>query len=59
MQGFLPESADQFAQDVVYPAFSPCVGIFLAFSAAYGVWKVCPPGRYLPLPNPSTMLIYT
>ncbi len=40
MQGFLPESADQFAQDVVYPAFSPTVGVFLALSTAYGIWKV-------------------
>ena len=37
--GFLSESADQFAQDVVYPAFSPTLGLFLAASSAYGLWK--------------------
>lgn len=40
LQGFLPESWDQFAQDVVYKTFSPTLGIFLASSAGYGVWKV-------------------
>lgn len=40
VQGFLPESADQFARDVVYPAFSPSVGVFLALSTLYGIWKV-------------------
>ena len=40
MQGFLPEAADQFAQDVVYPSFSPTVGFFLLLSTAYGIWKV-------------------
>ena len=40
LQGFLPESWDQFAQNVVYKTFSPTVGFFLACSAAYGVWKV-------------------
>ncbi|CAL8467828.1 g7366 [Coccomyxa elongata] len=39
VSGFLPESADQFAQDVVYPAFSPTVGVFLALSTLYGIWK--------------------
>lgn len=39
VSGFLPESWDQFAQNVVYKTFSPTVGIFLAFSAGYGVWK--------------------
>lgn len=43
VQGFLPEAADQFAQDVVYPSFSPTVGIFLLLSTAYGIWKVCAP----------------
>ncbi|CAL5219714.1 g1605 [Coccomyxa viridis] len=37
--GFLPEAADQFAQDVVYPSFSPTVGFFLLLSTAYGIWK--------------------
>ncbi|KAL3152418.1 FRAS1- extracellular matrix protein 2 [Trebouxia sp. C0010 RCD-2024] len=39
VSGFLPESWDQFAQDVVYKTFSPTLGIFLATSAGYGVWK--------------------
>lgn len=39
VSGFLPESWDQFAQNVVYKTFSPTVGFFLACSAAYGVWK--------------------
>lgn len=43
LQGFLPESWDQFAQDVVYKTFSPTLGIFLATSAGYGVWKVGTP----------------
>lgn len=37
--GFLSERADQFAQDVVYPLFSPTLGVFLAGSSAYGLWK--------------------
>lgn len=37
--GFLSEEADQFAQDVVYPLFSPTLGLFLAGSTAYGLWK--------------------
>jgi hypothetical protein len=37
--GFLPEGADAFATDVVYPAFSPTLGVFLAGSSAYGLWK--------------------
>ena len=40
VQGFLPEAADQFAQGVVYPSFSPTVGFFLLLSTAYGIWKV-------------------
>ena len=39
-QGFLPESADRFATDVIYPAFSPQMGVFFVCSTAYGVWKV-------------------
>ena len=42
VQGFLPESADRFATDVIYPAFSPQMGVFFVCSTAYGVWKVCP-----------------
>ena len=37
--GFMSDSADQFAQDVVYPAFSPSLIFFLACSSAYGLWK--------------------
>lgn len=40
IQGFLSEGLDQFAQDVVYKTFSPTVGLFLACSAGYGLWKV-------------------
>ncbi len=40
MQGFLPEEYDQFAQNVVIKAFSPSVGVLLAGSAGYGLWKV-------------------
>ena len=39
-QGFMPESLDRFAQDVVLPAFSPTLALFLAISTAYGLWKV-------------------
>lgn len=34
--GFMNEAVDQFAQNVVYPAFSPTLGLFLAGSTAYG-----------------------
>jgi len=37
--GFLSEEADAFGQDVVYPAFSPTVGVFLLGSTVYGIWK--------------------
>ncbi|KAK9854489.1 hypothetical protein WJX84_005132 [Apatococcus fuscideae] len=37
--GFLPEQYDQFAQDVVFKTFTPSVGVLLAGSAAYGLWK--------------------
>lgn len=37
--GFLPESFDQFAQDVVYPSFSPTIVFFLVCSSLYGLWK--------------------
>ena len=37
--GFMSESLDQFAQDVVYPAFSPTLGFFLLCSSLYGLWK--------------------
>jgi hypothetical protein len=37
--GFLPPEVDEFALNVVYPAFSPSVLAFLGFAAIYGVWK--------------------
>ncbi|GAB4816857.1 hypothetical protein N2152v2_003903 [Parachlorella kessleri] len=43
--GFLSESVDQFAQDVVYPLFSPSVGVFLLGSSGYGLWKTYFQGR--------------
>jgi hypothetical protein len=47
LQGFLPERADQFAQDIVYPAFSPSVATFLALSTLYGIWKVLAISKFL------------
>ena len=41
LQGFLPESVDQFATDYIYKSFSPTVGVFVLCSTVYGVWKVC------------------
>lgn len=35
----MPEALDQFAQDVVLPAFTPTLGVFLAISTGYGLWK--------------------
>lgn len=49
VSGFLPEEWDQFALNVVYPAFSPSVGIFVALAAAYGVLKAL--GIGLPKPK--------
>ena len=40
MQGFLPEAADNFAVNYVYPAFSPTLGVFLLISVIYGLIKV-------------------
>jgi len=37
--GFLPEDVDRFAQERVYPAFSPTVVVFLAGSTLYGLFK--------------------
>ncbi|PSC75913.1 5 -nucleotidase isoform B [Micractinium conductrix] len=37
--GFLSAEMDQFAQDVVFPAFTPTLGLFLAISTGYGVLK--------------------
>lgn len=39
MQGFLPESGDEFVRTWVYTAFSPTVIIFLLCSTTYGIWK--------------------
>lgn len=37
--GFLSAEADAFAMDVVYPLFSPTLGLFLLSSSLYGLWK--------------------
>ncbi|KAG6553822.1 hypothetical protein Mapa_004739 [Marchantia paleacea] len=37
--GFLPEEWDDFMIKVIYPIFTPTVGVFLGGAAAYGVWK--------------------
>ena len=37
--GFLPDSWDAWIAGTLYPSFSPTVGVFLACSSAYGVWK--------------------
>ena len=37
--GFMSAEMDQLAQDVVYPLFTPTLGLFLAGSTAYGLWK--------------------
>jgi len=37
--GFLPDELDNFAANVLYPAYTPFVGVFLLCSTAYGVWK--------------------
>lgn len=39
VQGFMSESLDQFATDIVLPAFTPTLGLFLAISTLYGLWK--------------------
>ncbi|CAI6006865.1 unnamed protein product [Closterium sp. NIES-65] len=38
--GFLSEELDQLAMDLVYPAFSPTVAVFLLGATAYGAFKV-------------------
>ncbi len=45
-QGFLPEDWDAFIEDTLYPNYTGLVGLFLAASTAYGLWKI---GK-LPLP---------
>ena len=37
--GFLPEAVDVFAENVLYPSFSPLIGVFLLCSSLYGLWK--------------------
>ncbi|KAJ9523082.1 hypothetical protein QJQ45_023938, partial [Haematococcus lacustris] len=37
--GFLPEAADVFVEQVLYPSFSPQVAAFLLLSSVYGLWK--------------------
>eukprot|EP01026_Neomeris_dumetosa_P070089 TRINITY_DN6963_c0_g2_i1.p2 TRINITY_DN6963_c0_g2~~TRINITY_DN6963_c0_g2_i1.p2 ORF type:complete len:168 (-),score=26.40 TRINITY_DN6963_c0_g2_i1:180-683(-) len=39
LSGFFPEEVDQFAQNIIYPIFSPTVVLLLAGSTAYGLWK--------------------
>jgi len=39
VSGFLSDDLDQFAQNAVYPAFTPAVGFFLLLSSAYGLFK--------------------
>ena len=43
VQGLLSERLDRFAEAVLYPSFSPTVGVFLLCSAGYGLWKVRTP----------------
>lgn len=40
VQGFLPEAADAFIVDRIYPTFSPQLGVLFACSTVYGLWKV-------------------
>jgi hypothetical protein len=35
----MSEEVDQFAQDFIYPLFSPSIGLFLLISSIYGLWK--------------------
>lgn len=37
--GFLPEEYDRFAEEVIYPAYSPLLLVFLACSSLYGLYK--------------------
>ena len=37
--GFLPDSADKFIVNFVFPAFTPSVGVFLLISVFYGLFK--------------------
>lgn len=37
--GFLPEAADIFIVDYIYPSFSYQLGFFFTCSTAYGLWK--------------------
>lgn len=37
--GFLSDDWSDFGSNIVYPLFSPTVGVFFLGSAAYGVWK--------------------
>jgi hypothetical protein len=37
--GFLPDEVDAWVAGVLYPTFSPTVGLFLLASSIYGVWK--------------------
>ena len=35
----MPEAADQFVVNTVYPAFTPTLGVFLLVSVGYGLFK--------------------
>jgi len=37
--GFLPEAADNFIVDYIYPSFSWQMGIFFSCTTVYGLWK--------------------
>ncbi|KAK3245721.1 hypothetical protein CYMTET_44727 [Cymbomonas tetramitiformis] len=37
--GFLPEEYDRFAEEVIYPAYSPLLLVFLGCSSLYGLYK--------------------
>ena len=39
ISGFLSPEMDAIATDIVYPAFSPMLGVFLVLSSAYGLYK--------------------
>jgi hypothetical protein len=39
VSGFLSPEIDAIATDVVYPLFSPMLGVFLLLSSSYGLYK--------------------
>lgn len=40
VQGFMSEEMDVWVASFVLPAFTPTMGLFLAISTGYGLWKV-------------------